>query len=245
MRTDNRDNYSLRPVTLKAGVQMYSEGSCLVEVGNTRVLCSACVNNGVPPFQKGTGLGWITAEYGMLPSATMQRSAREASRGKQTGRTQEIQRLIGRSMRAVVDQSAFPDMTVWIDCDVVQADGGTRTASITGAFVAMAQAFHVLTDKRIISRFPVQHFIAAVSVGLLNGEPILDLKYDEDSIADVDMNIVMTDDGRFVEIQGTAERTPFGKGSMDKMLALAAEGLDKLFQMQRSALPFDCSKYGL
>lgn len=216
-----------------------------MEMGQTKVICSASVNDGVPPFMKGTGQGWITAEYGMLPGATHQRSAREASRGRQTGRTLEIQRLIGRSLRSVVDASAFPDKTLWMDCDVIQADGGTRTASVTGSFAAMALAFHSLILKKAITRYPICHLVAGISVGCQAGEKILDLRYEEDSVADVDLNVVMTDDGRFVEVQGTAEHNPFTKADLDAMLALAAKGLDRLFALQREALPFDLGKYGL
>jgi ribonuclease PH len=214
-------------------------------MGQTKVICSASVNDGVPPFMKGTGQGWITAEYGMLPGATHQRSAREASRGRQTGRTLEIQRLIGRSLRSVVDSSAFPDRTVWIDCDVIQADGGTRTASVTGSFVAMALAFHSLMEKKVIARYPIRHLVAGISVGCHRGERILDLRYEEDSIAEVDLNVVMTDDGRFVEVQGTAEHNPFTKSDLDAMLALGAKGLDQIFQFQRQSLAFDLGRYGL
>lgn len=245
MRSDSRAFDQLRPVVFRTGFQSYPQGSCLVEIGQTKVICSASVTDNVPPFLKGTGQGWITAEYGMLPASTQQRSAREASRGRQTGRTLEIQRLIGRSLRSIVDAEAFPDKTIWIDCDVLQADGGTRTASITGAFLALAQAFNSLVEKKIIARYPIRHFVAGVSVGRLRGERILDLKYDEDSVAEVDMNVVMTDDGRYVEIQGTAEHQPFSKSDMDEMLALAASGLDQLFKLQREALPFEASKYGL
>jgi ribonuclease PH len=235
----------IRPVRFETGFQSYPQGSCLVEFGLTKVLCSACVNDGVPPFLKGAGQGWITAEYGMLPGATHQRSSREASRGKQTGRTLEIQRLIGRSLRSVMEMTAFPDRTVWVDCDVIQADGGTRTASITGSFVAAALAFHGLASKKNIARFPIRHFVAGISVGCIRGEKMLDLRYDEDSTAEVDLNVVMTDDGRFVELQGTAEQNPFSKGDLDGMLSLAAKGLDRLFALQREALPFDPSIYGL
>jgi ribonuclease PH len=245
MRTDGRGPSELRPVIIQAGYLAHPEGSCLVEFGKTKVVCSAMLEDRVPPFIKGTGQGWVTAEYGMLPGSTEQRTQREASRGKQSGRTLEIQRLIGRSLRSVTDFTAFPDKTIWVDCDVLQADGGTRTAAITGSFVAVAMAFHSLFEAKVIKSFPMKHLVAAVSVGMLQGERILDLKYDEDSIAEVDMNIVMTDDGRFIEVQGTAEHAPFTKADLDGLLALAAQGMDKLFAYQRSAFPFDLTQYGL
>jgi ribonuclease PH len=245
MRTDARGPAELRPVSIEPGFLSYPEGSCLVVFGQTRVLCSAMVEDRVPHFMKGTGQGWITAEYGMLPGATQQRTSRESSKGRPSGRTMEIQRLIGRSLRTVVDLSAFSDRTLWVDCDVIQADGGTRTAAITGAFCAMAMAFDHLVSAKIIKAYPVKAQVAAISVGILRGEKILDLKYDEDSIADVDMNIVMCNDGRFIEVQGTAEQNPFPKSDLDAMLALAAQGIDQLFAAQRKALPFDLAKYGL
>jgi ribonuclease PH len=245
MRTDARGPADLRAVTIEPGFLSYPEGSCLVVFGQTRVVCSAMVEDRVPHFMKGTGQGWITAEYGMLPGATQQRTSRESSKGRPSGRTMEIQRLIGRSLRTVVDLSAFADRTLWVDCDVIQADGGTRTAAITGAFCAMAMAFDHLVSAKIIKAYPVKAQVAAISVGILRGEKILDLKYDEDSIADVDMNIVMCNDGRFIEVQGTAEQNPFPKSDLDAMLALAAQGIDQLFAAQRKALPFDLAKYGL
>ncbi len=245
MRTDSRGPAELRPVAIEPGFLSYPEGSCLVTFGQTRVLCSAMVEDRVPHFVKGTGQGWITAEYGMLPGATQQRTSRESSKGRPSGRTMEIQRLIGRSLRTVVDLAAFADRTLWVDCDVIQADGGTRTAAITGAFCAMAMAFDHLVSAKILKAYPVKAQVAAVSVGILRGEKILDLKYDEDSIADVDMNVVMCNDGRFIEVQGTAEQNPFPKSDLDAMLALAAQGIDQLFAAQRKVLPFDLSKYGL
>ena len=226
----------MRPVVIRPGYLIYPDGSCLVEFGNTKVVCSASVEDKVPPFMRGTGQGWITAEYGMLPAATQQRTAREASRGKQSGRTQEIQRLIGRSLRCVADLNGFPDKTVWIDCDVLQADGGTRTAAITGSYVALVLALNKLKECGVLSSLPVRHGVAAVSVGMLRGEKLLDLKYDEDSIADVDMNVVMTDDGRLIEVQGTAEHAPFSKSDLDELIALAAKGIDALLNVQREAL---------
>jgi ribonuclease PH len=245
MRTDSRGAHELRPVSIEPGFLSYPEGSCLVTFGNTRVLCSAMVEDRVPHFMKGTGQGWITAEYGMIPGATQQRSSREASTGRPKGRTQEIQRLIGRSLRTVVNLADFPDRTLWVDCDVLQADGGTRTAAITGAFCAMAMAFDQLSSAKIIKAYPVKKQVAAISVGIVGGEKILDLKYDEDSIADVDMNVIMCADGRFIEVQGTAEKEPFSKSDLDAMLALAAQGIDQLFLAQRKALPFDLDKYGI
>lgn len=236
MRTDGRQPGEMRPVVIRPNYQLYPEGSCLVEFGNTKVICSATVEDRVPAFQKGTGQGWITAEYGMLPGATHQRTAREASRGKQTGRTQEIQRLVGRSLRCVADLSGLADMTVWVDCDVLQADGGTRTAAITGSYVALVLALENLKAAGVIKTLPVRNRVSAVSVGILGGEKLLDLKYDEDSAAEVDMNVVMTDDGRMIEIQGTAERAPFSKGDLDELIALAARGIDVLFAAQEAAL---------
>ncbi len=245
MRSDGRQPADLRPVSIQTGFLAYPEGSCLVTFGNTKVICTAMVEDRVPHFVKGTGQGWITSEYGMLPGATQQRTFRESSAGKPNGRTQEIQRLIGRSLRSVMDMGAFPDMTLWVDCDVIQADGGTRTASITGGFVAMATAFDHLVQAKVLKKYPVKHMVAAVSVGILRGQKILDLKYDEDSIAEVDMNVVMTNDGRFIEVQGTAEHAPFSKPDLDELLALGAKGIDELFALQRSSLAFDLGQYGL
>ncbi len=245
MRSDGRQANELRPVSIQTGFLAYPEGSCLVSFGNTKVVCSAMVEDRVPMFVKGTGQGWITSEYGMLPGATQQRGTRESSTGRANGRSLEIQRLIGRSLRSVVDFTAFPDRTIWVDCDVIQADGGTRTAAITGGFVAMAMAFDHLVQAKILKAYPVKHLVAAVSVGVLRGERILDLKYDEDSIAEVDMNVIMTDDGRFIELQGTAEHQPFSKSDLDGMLALAAQGIDQIIAAQRAAMPFDLGQYGL
>lgn len=245
MRCDGRGLDELRPVSIHSDYLVHPAGSCLIEVGKTKVLCAASIEDRVPHFIKGTGQGWVTAEYGMLPASTSERSPREASRGKQSGRTQEIQRLIGRSMRTVVDLSAIPDTTIWLDCDVIQADGGTRTASVTGAYVSLMLAFNHMMEAKLIKRFPVKRHVAAVSVGILRGEKILDLCYEEDSIAEVDMNVVMTDDGRFIEIQGTAEHEPFPKKDLDSLLNLAASGIDRLIAMQREALPFDLKQYGL
>jgi len=245
MRPGNRKNDELRTIKLEPDYLDFADGSCLVECGKTRVLCTATLENRVPPFLRGTGQGWVTSEYGMLPAATQQRTRREVSRGRQSGRSMEIQRLIGRSLRAVTDMDAFPERTLWIDCDVIQADGGTRTASVTGAFVAMLMAFHRLAVDKLIERFPVKRFMAAVSVGIVRSEQLLDLCYEEDSIAEVDMNVVMTDAGRFIEIQGTAEHGAYSKTDLDGMLAMASKGIDKIFQLQRECLPFDSAMYEL
>jgi ribonuclease PH len=215
---------------------MHAEGSVLVEFGNTKVLCTASVEDKVPPFLKGKGQGWVTAEYGMLPRATNTRSGREAASGKQSGRTQEIQRLIGRSLRAVTDMSALGERQISIDCDVLQADGGTRCASITGAMVALADAIAWLRAKGAVTRDPLRDFVAAVSVGLVDGEPLLDLDYAEDSGCGTDMNVVMTGSGRFVEVQGTAEGEPFTAEQMSRLIALASQGIADLVRMQREAL---------
>lgn len=238
MRIDGRRNDEIRTIKIDPNYIIHPDGSCLVEIGLTKVLCCATLEERVPPFLKGTGQGWITAEYGMLPASTQVRTAREASRGRPSGRSQEIQRLIGRSLRSVVDTSLFPDKTLWVDCDVVQADGGTRCASITGAFVAMGIAFDNLLKRKIIDSNPVKSRLGAISVGIINGEKVVDLKYEEDSIAEVDMNIVMTSDGRYIEIQGTAEKKAFSKKDLDDMLALAAKGIDAIFEIQKQILKF-------
>jgi ribonuclease PH len=214
-----------------------AEGSVLIELGKTRVICTATVDDGVPGFMKGQGKGWVTSEYGMLPRATETRTPREATRGKQTGRTQEIQRLIGRSLRAVTDQETLGERTVWLDCDVIEADGGTRTASITGAFVAMALAMERLKASGILRRSPLIDTVAATSVGIVDDLPLLDLCYEEDSRAEVDMNVVMTGSGDFVEIQATAEGRPFAGSEMQDLLALAAAGIRRLSDEQRAVLP--------
>jgi ribonuclease PH len=205
----------------------------LIEAGRTRVICTASVEDKLPPFLRGSGKGWVTAEYGMLPRATSTRNSREASRGKQSGRTQEIQRLIGRSLRAVTQLEALGERTVWIDCDVIQADGGTRTAAITGGFVALVLALQRLKERGTLKQIPVTDHVAAISVGIVKGTPLLDLAYDEDSTADVDMNVVMTGDGRFIEVQGTAEGAPFTRESHDTLLALAEAGIGELVSLQR------------
>ena len=235
-RTDGRAAGDLRLVRITPAYLPYAEGSALIEMGQTRIICSASVEERVPPFLRNRGQGWITAEYAMLPRATLQRTARETGRGGPSGRTHEIQRLIGRSLRAIVDMSVMGERTITLDCDVLQADGGTRTAAITGAYVAFALAARRLLRAGKIARNPLIDQVAAVSVGIVNGTPLLDLKYDEDSRAEVDMNIVCTGDGRFVEVQGTAEGTPFGREAMDQLLALAALGIERLVHMQRDVL---------
>jgi ribonuclease PH len=235
-RPSGRRPDELRAVRLQRGYTRHAEGSVLVEFGDTRVLCTASVEERVPPFLRDTGKGWVTAEYGMLPRATNTRTDREAARGKQSGRTQEIQRLIGRALRAVVDLPALGPRTVHIDCDVLQADGGTRTAAITGAFVALHDAFSFLKKKNILTGMPVRDFVAAVSVGIYEGAPLLDLDYAEDSACGTDMNVVMTGAGRFVEMQGTAEGAPFSRAEADALLALAERGIAELIAHQRRAL---------
>ncbi|MGD9906789.1 MAG: ribonuclease PH [Vicinamibacterales bacterium] len=224
----------LRPVTLTPHYLAHAEGSVLIEVGHTKVICTASVEDRVPPFLRGSGKGWVTAEYGMLPRATNTRTAREAAQGKVGGRTMEIQRLIGRSMRSVVRLERLGERTLWLDCDVIQADGGTRTASITGAFVAMVLAFGRLRDADQLATIPVNDYVAATSVGIVAGMPLLDLAYEEDSKAEVDMNVVKTGDGRFVEVQGTAESEPFDQPALDGLLALASQGIDALIGHQRA-----------
>ncbi|MGZ5037726.1 MAG: ribonuclease PH [Usitatibacter sp.] len=235
-RSFDRAADALRPVRFHRRYTRHAEGSVLVEMGHTQVLCTASVEEKVPPFLKGKGQGWVTAEYGMLPRATNTRTSREAASGKQSGRTQEIQRLIGRSLRAVVDLAALGERQVTIDCDVLQADGGTRCASITGAMVALADALAWLRGKGLVVRDPLRDFVAAVSVGLVAGEPVLDLDYSEDSGCDTDMNVVMTGAGGFVEIQGTAEKAPFTREQMTRLIDLSAEGIAELIALQRKAL---------
>lgn len=235
-RPDGRAPDELRPVSITRGFTKYAEGSVLMEAGGTRVLCTASVTPGVPPFLRGKGEGWVTAEYGMLPRATGTRTDREAAKGKQTGRTQEIQRLIGRSLRAVVDRSKLGEFTIQIDCDVLQADGGTRCASITGAWVALRDAVDKMLRENLIEEDPILAQVSAVSVGMWKGEPVLDFNYIEDSNSDTDMNVVMTSLGGFVEIQGTAEGTPFTDADLTKLLALAKKGNTRLAELQREAL---------
>jgi ribonuclease PH len=236
VRASGRRPDELRAVRLQRRYTRHAEGSVLVEFGDTRVLCTASVEERVPPFLRDSGKGWVTAEYGMLPRATNTRTDREAARGKQSGRTQEIQRLIGRALRAVVDLPALGARTIQIDCDVLQADGGTRTAAITGAFVALHDALSFLKSKSLISVLPLRDFVAAVSVGIYEGVPLLDLDYAEDSACDTDMNVVMTGAGRFVEMQGTAEGAPFSRTEADALLALAERGIAELIAHQRRAL---------
>ncbi len=235
VRNDGRRADELRAVRITPGFMPYAEGSALIEMGNTRVICTATLDERVPPFRRNTGQGWLTAEYAMLPRATQQRTQRETGRGGPSGRTHEIQRLIGRSLRAVTNLSKLGERTITIDCDVLQADGGTRTASITGAYVALVLACRRLVGENKLSSLPVTGEVAAVSVGMVAGVPLLDLKYDEDSRAEVDMNVVCTGDGRFVELQGTAEGEPFSQEQTDALLALARGGLRTLFDAQRAA----------
>jgi len=235
-RPSGRASDALREVRITRHYTKHAEGSVLIEAGDTRVLCTASIQEKVPPFLKGQGQGWLTAEYGMLPRSTHTRMDREAARGKQSGRTQEIQRLIGRSLRAAFDLQAFGERTLQIDCDVLQADGGTRTASITGAMVAAHDAFTKLLEGGLISTMPLKHFVAAVSVGVWQGMPVLDLDYLEDSACDTDMNVVMTEAGRFIEVQGTAEGEAFDRATMDRLLDLAQSGIAELIRKQRAAL---------
>ena len=236
MRHDGRKIDQLRPVRIETGVLCHAEGSALIEIGNTRVLCAASVEESVPGFRKNSGQGWVTAEYGMLPRATATRTPREASRGKQGGRTLEIQRLIGRSLRSVTDLGSFGERTVWLDCDVLQADGGTRTASITGAYVALVEAFRTLMHRDVISAVPLLRAVAAVSVGIVGGRLLLDLDYREDSSADIDMNVVMTAEGELVEVQATGEERPFPREQLSELVGLAWGGVESLLEVQRRAL---------
>ncbi len=236
VRGDGRAPDALRPISIQRGFTRYAEGSVLVSFGHTQVLCTASVEEKVPPHKRGSGEGWVTAEYGMLPRATHTRGGREAARGKQSGRTQEIQRLIGRSLRCVFDLAALGERSILIDCDVLQADGGTRTAAITGAYVAAADAVAWLIAQGKLSQSPIKDAVAAVSVGIVQGTPLLDLEYTEDSSCDTDMNVVMTGSGGFVELQGTAEGAAFSRAEMDALLALADQGIRSLVQAQRAAL---------
>ena len=235
-RTDGRRADELRQVRITPGFMPYAEGSALIEMGATRVICTATLEERVPLFRRNSGQGWLTAEYAMLPRATQQRTQRETGRGGPSGRTHEIQRLIGRSLRAILDLTLIGERTLSVDCDVLQADGGTRTAAITGAYVACALACKRLLRDRVVNRLPLKGEVAAVSVGLVAGTALLDLKYDEDSRAEVDMNVVCTGDGRFIEVQGTAEGAPFTRAEMDALLALASVGLEQLFAAQRAAI---------
>jgi len=235
-RPSARPANALRAVEIRRGFTRYAEGSVLVTFGNTQVICTASIEEKVPPFLKGKGEGWVTAEYGMLPRATHTRGSREAAKGKQTGRTQEIQRLIGRSVRAVFDMKKLGERTLHLDCDVIQADGGTRCASITGAFVAAQDAVNVLIAQGLLTESPIIDHVAAVSVGMYKGEPVLDLDYDEDSQCETDMNVVMTGSGDFVEVQGTAEGAPFTRSDMNALLDLAQAGIAEIVTLQRQAL---------
>lgn len=235
-RIDDRLNDELRQVKISRDYLLHPDGSVLIEVGNTKVICTAMIEDKVPPFLKGSGKGWVTSEYSMLPGSTGVRKSRDINRGKIDGRSQEIQRLIGRSLRSVVDLEGFGERTLWIDCDVIQADGGTRTASITGAFVAMTDAFHKLKNDGLIEKIPVKSFVSAISVGIYKGEVLLDLCYEEDSKAEVDMNIVMTNKGQFIEIQGTGEETTFSHNELLELISSATKGCQDLYQIQRKAL---------
>lgn len=236
MTANSRPHDQIRPVNIIPGYVKNPHGSVLIEAGDTRVLCSAMIEDKVPGFLKGSGSGWVTAEYSLLPGSTLTRTAREASRGKIGGRTSEIQRLIGRSLRAVVDMEKLGERTVWIDCDVIQADGGTRTASITGAYVALCLALRKYQQQGVWEAIPIKDYLAAISVGIVDGKPTLDLNYIQDSQAEVDMNVVMTGQGEFVEIQGTAERMPFSRDRLDELLQLAEKGIRELIQVQKSIL---------
>lgn len=236
VRTGQRAAHQLRPVRITRNFTMHAEGSVLIEFGNTHVLCTASVEDKVPPHKRGSGEGWVTAEYGMLPRATHTRSDREAARGKQTGRTQEIQRLIGRSLRAVFNLAQLGERTITLDCDVFQADGGTRTAAITGAFVAAQDAVSALMAAGKLNASPILDHVAAVSVGIVQGTPLLDLEYTEDSACDTDMNVVMTGAGHFIEVQGTAEGAAFSRSQMNDLLGLAEQGIAELVRLQQAAL---------
>ncbi|BCB25757.1 ribonuclease PH [Sulfurimicrobium lacus] len=236
MRPSQRSADQLRAISITRNYTKHAEGSVLIECGDTKVICTASIDEKVPPFLRGKGQGWVTAEYGMLPRSTGSRMDREAARGKQSGRTQEIQRLIGRSLRSVVDLKKLGERTIQIDCDVIQADGGTRTASITGAFVALHDAVSLLLKKELLAASPLTDFVAAISVGVYRGVPVLDLDYAEDSDCDTDMNVVMTGSGGFVEVQGTAEGVPFSRGEMEALLDLAQSGIGQLVAQQKTAL---------
>ncbi len=235
-RHEGRKNDQLREINVTKDYIKYAEGSCLIEFGDTKVITTATVEDTVPPFLKGKGVGWVTAEYSMIPRSCKTRVQREAAKGKLGGRTHEIQRLIGRSMRSVVDMSKLGERTVWMDCDVIQADGGTRCASITGSFISLVLALNKMKKEKLIKEIPVSDYVAAVSVGIIDGKPVLDLNYDEDSSAEVDMNVIMTGGGRFIEIQGTAEREPFTEKDMEELLSLAKKGIGKLIEVEGKTL---------
>ncbi len=241
LRSDGRAANQLRALKITPDFVTTAEGSVLIEVGNTRVICTCSLDDGVPSFLRGSGKGWVTSEYGMLPRATDKRTPREAARGKQTGRTQEIQRLIGRSLRAVMDLEKFGERTAWIDCDVIQADGGTRTASITGSFIALALGLERLVAAGILKKLPLRDTIAATSVGIVGGEMLLDLNYEEDSHAEVDMNVVMTGSGHFIEVQATAEGRPYSSEDLQRLLVLASAGIRNLSEQQQALLQMDFS----
>lgn len=236
MRPDNRKVSEIRKTIMKVGVNEFAEGSCMIQMGKTQVLCTASIEEKIPPFMKGEGKGWVTAEYSMMPRSCKSRIPRDSSKGKVNGRSIEIQRLIGRSLRSVVDFKALGERTIWIDCDVLQGDGGTRCASITGAFVAMYQSCQWLISKKLIKETPIVDFLAAISVGIVSGESRADLCYEEDSKADVDMNLVMTGNGRFVELQGTAEQVPFNEKELGSMIALGKSAIKELITLQKKAL---------
>ncbi|MUT64488.1 ribonuclease PH [Paenibacillus sp. NEAU-GSW1] len=244
MRVDGRQPNELRPVKITTGVNKYAEGSVLIEVGETKVICTASVEERVPPFMKGQGKGWITAEYSMLPRATHSRNQRESAKGKLTGRTMEIQRLIGRALRSVVDLQALGERTITLDCDVIQADGGTRTTSITGSFVALCLAVNKLSQNVAFAKYPITSYLASVSVGVIADRTLLDLNYDEDSKAKVDMNVVMTGSGQFVEVQGTGEESPFSRSELNGLLELAESGIAQLIEIQQEALGDDAGRIG-
>jgi len=236
IRIDHRNNEEIRPVKITRNYLMHPEGSVLIEFGNTKVICTAMVEEKVPPFLKGKGEGWVSAEYSMLPSSTATRKMRDINKLKLDGRSQEIQRLIGRSLRSVMDLKGLGERTLWIDCDVIQADGGTRTASITGSFVAMADACKKLVDNKMIEKMPIKSFVSAISVGKVNGELVADLCYEEDSAAEVDMNVVMTNKGEFIEVQGTGEESVFTYKELTEMLSLATKACEELYNIQKDAL---------
>jgi len=243
-RIDGRNNEQIRPVKIIRNYLKHAEGSVLIEMGDTKVICTASVDEKVPPFIKGTGKGWITSEYGMLPRSTEVRKPRESARGKVDGRTMEIQRLIGRALRSIVNLEKLGEITIFIDCDVIQADGGTRTASITGSFVALVDALYMLVQQEKLEEMPLNGYIAAVSVGIKDGEAILDLNYAEDSTCQVDMNMVMTDRGELIEIQGTGEESPFNKVQLQEMMELAEKGIQELIEIQKQSLGEIADKVG-
>jgi len=236
MRDDGRKNSQMRKMKVTRNHMRFADGSCLIEIGNTKVICTGSIEIGVPPFLRGKGTGWVTAEYGMLPRSCKSRVSRESTRGRIGGRTHEIQRLIGRSLRSVVDLGALGERTIWIDCDVIQADGGTRTASITGSFIALIDTLHCMKRRELLEDIPVSDYVAAASVGIIDGKPSLDLDYEEDASAEVDMNIVMTGSGKFIEIQGTAENKPFGNSQLEGLLRLAQDGINKIVKIQKKSL---------